>query len=398
MTSSSQVWLLAKREFVERGRAKAFIIAMSLIALAILAVGPVIKAVAPGEPDATVVGLVGIEVPGIDEELSAQGDLFAIAIEVVRYGSVAEAEAALEDGSADVVLAGGDEIVFYDAESTRLIALVQRSVDTVITESMLRDRGLSEDEIAAVRNPVPVTVSVVEEIDPREEIKRGATFVGTLLLYVSIIVFGQFVAMGTVEEKQNRVVEVVLSRVQAWQILVGKVAGIGLLGLLQLAIFLGAAFISAQIAGFADVDVTGIGLPIIGGVFFWFVLGYTFYAFLYAAVGSTVSRQEDLQGAIILPIIVIFPGYLLAIAAVENAETLVVRIGSLLPMWAPFVMPVRIAADAAAPWEVALAVVGSIVGAIGLVWIGSRVYRGALLHVGTRMKLKDAWKVAVGGR
>jgi len=129
-------------------------------------------------------------------------------------------------------------------------------------------------------------------------------------------------------------------------------------------------------------------------VFFWFVLGYAFYAFLYAAVGSTVSRQEDLQSAIMVPIALILPGYLLAIAAADNPDSIVVRIGSMMPMWAPFVMPVRIASGSAAPWEIGIAVAGCILGSIALVRIGSRVYTGALLRTGTKVKIRDAWKAA----
>lgn len=397
MSAGSQVWLLAKREFVERSRTKAFIITMAVIAGAILIAGPVISALTGDEAEASVVGLVGTELPGIEQEFKAQGELFAIEIEVVRYGSRDEAESSLEDGDAQVVMVDSAEIVFHEDQSTTLTALIQRAVDTVVTESMLSDLGLSDGEIAAARNLAPLSVSVVIVTDTDDDVHRGAAFVGAILLYVSIIMFGQFVAMGTVEEKQNRVVEVLLSRVRAWQVLVGKVAGIGVLGLVQLAILLGAALISAQLAGFTDIDVAAIGLPIIARVFFWFVLGYAFYAFLYAAVGSTVSRQEDLQGAIMLPVVVILPGYLLAIAAAEDPDALVARVGSLLPMWSPFVMPVRIAAGSAAPWEIAVAIVGSVVAAIGLVWVGSRIYRGALLHVGTKLKIRDAWRAAAGG-
>ncbi len=397
MSAGGQVWLLAKREFVERSRTKAFIITMAVIAGVILIAGPVISALTGDEPEASVVGFVGTELPRIEQELKAQGELFAIEIEVVRYGSRDQAESSLEDGDAHVVLVDSAEIVFQENQSTTLTALIQRAVDTVVTESMLSDLGLSDEEIAAARNPAPLSVSVVIVTDAGDDAQRGAAFVGAILLYVSIIMFGQFVAMGTVEEKQNRVVEVLLSRVRAWQVLVGKVAGIGVLGLVQLAILLGAALISAQMAGFTDIDVAAIGLPIIARVFFWFVLGYAFYAFLYAAVGSTVSRQEDLQGAIMLPVVVILPGYLLAIAAAEDPDALIARIGSLLPMWSPFVMPVRIAAGSAAPWEIAVAIVGSVLGAIGLVWVGSRIYRGALLHVGTKLKIRDAWKAAAGG-
>lgn len=393
MNPWAQVWLLAKREFVERGRSRPFIITMTLIAVGILAVGPVVSALSGGDPEATTIGLVGTQPGGIEKELVAQGELFGIEIEVTRYTS-SDYGASLEDGAADAVLVDGAEVVFYEHVSTRLTALIQRSVDSVVTRAMLDDLGLSEGDIAVLTDPAPVSVSTVEESDIEEDARRGAAFVGAIVLYGSIIMFGQFVAMGTVEEKQNRVVEVVLSRVRSWQVLVGKVAGIGLLGLLQLAIIVGAAYGTTRLAGVDDIDVAAIGLPIIAGLFFWFILGYTFYAFLYAAVGSTVSRQEDLQGAIMLPIGLILPGYLLAIAASENPDGVFPRIGSLLPMWAPFVMPVRIAADSAAPWEIAVAVIGSIAGAFALVWIGSRVYRGALLRTGTKVKIRDAWKAA----
>lgn len=390
----TQVWLLAKREFVERGRSKPFLVTVAVLVVAIIAIGPVMSALTGGDPEATMVGLVGTELSGIEDELKTQGDVFEIEIDVVRYSSTDEAEKALEEGDADAVLADGDELVFYDNDSLRLTALIQRAVDTVVTESFFEDLGLSAAEIATLQSPVPLKVSTVEETDPQEDAKRVAAFAGAMVLYVSVIMFGQFVAMGTVEEKQNRVVEVVLSRVQSWQVLVGKVAGIGLLALLQLGLLLGAGYISAQLAGLKDIDVTAIGLPIIAGVFFWFLLGYMFYAFLFAAVGSTVSRQEDLQGVIFLPIGLILPGYLLAIAAAENPDGLLVRVGSLLPMWAPFVMPVRIAAGSAAGWEIAVAVVGSIIGAVALVWIGSRVYRGALLRTGSKVKITDAWRAA----
>jgi ABC-2 type transport system permease protein len=389
-----QIWLLAKREFVERGRSKPLLVTMAVLAVAIIAIGPVTSALMGGDPEATTVGLVGTELPGIEDELKTQGDVFEIEIDVVRYSSTDQAENALEAGDVDAVLANNNELIFYDNDSLRLTALIQRAVDAVVTGSFLEDLGLSASEIATLQNPVPLVVSTVEETEPQEDAKRVAAFFGAIVLYISIIMFGQFVAMGTVEEKQNRVVEVVLSRVRSWQVLVGKVAGIGLLALLQLGVLLGAAYISAQLAGIADIDVAAIGLPIIAGVFFWFVLGYTFYAFLFAAVGSTVSRQEDLQGVIFLPIGLILPGYLLAIAAAENPDGLLVRLGSLAPMWAPFVMPVRIAAGSAAGWEIAVAVVGSIVGAVALVWIGARVYRGALLRTGTKVKITDAWRAA----
>lgn len=390
----SQVALLAKREFLERARSKPFIITMTLLAAAILAIGPVVNLLSGGEDEATKIGLVGDEPPGIEQELQTQAALFDMDIEVQRFAGRGAAEDALSNGDVAVVLVDGSEIAFHTESSSRLTALVHSAVDTTVKTAALTDVGLSESEIAAVVEPVPMEVTTIEEENTQDEARRGAAFAGAILLYISIIMFGQFVAMGTVEEKQNRVVEVILSRVRPWQVLVGKVVGIGLLGLLQLLVFAGAAYMSAQMADLPDVDVAAIGLPIIASLFFWFILGYTFYAFLYAAVGSTVSRQEDLQGAIMIPIVLIMPGYLLAIMAAENPDGLLPTIASWMPPWAPFVMPVRIAADVAQPWEIVVAVIGTVLGAIALVWIGSRVYSGALLRTGGKIKLREAWKAA----
>lgn len=390
----SQVALLAKREFLERARSKPFIITMTLLAAAILAIGPVVNLLSGGEDEATKIGLVGDEPPGIEQELQTQAALFDMDIEVQRFAGRGAAEDALSNGDVAVVLVDGSEIAFHTESSSRLTALVHSAVDTTVKTAALTDVGLSESEIAAVVEPVPMEVTTIEEENTQDEARRGAAFAGAILLYISIIMFGQFVAMGTVEEKQNRVVEVILSRVRPWQVLVGKVVGIGLLGLLQLLVFAGAAYMSAQMADLPDVDVAAIGLPIIASLFFWFILGYTFYAFLYAAVGSTVSRQEDLQGAIMIPIVLIMPGYLLAIMAAENPDGLLPTIASWMPPWAPFVMPVRIAADVAQPWEIVVAVIGTVLGAIALVWIGSRVYSGALLRTSGKVKLREAWKAA----
>jgi ABC-2 type transport system permease protein len=390
----TQVVLLAKREFIQRVTSKTFMVTMAMLTLAILAVGPIAGLVTGGPTEATNIGLVGQEPPSVEQELQAQATVFGIEIEIERFSTRTEAESSLVEGSVAVVVVDGDEVLFHEEASSRLTALVHNAVDTAVKTAALSGMGLSEDEISSVVEPVPLAVTTIGEKDVQNDAETGAAFLGAILLYASVVIFGQFVAMGTVEEKQNRVVEVILSRVRPWQILVGKVVGIGLLGLLQLVILAGAAYTSAQIADFSDIDVASIGLPIIASVIFWFILGYAFYAFLYAAVGSTVSRQEDLQGAIILPVGLILPGYFAAITAAENPDGSIATIASWVPPWAPFVMPVRLATGDPQAWEVVVAVGGTVLGAIALVWIGSRVYAGALLRTGSRVKFREAWRAA----
>jgi ABC-2 type transport system permease protein len=392
MSPWTQVALLARREFGQRVASKAFRVTMSLLTIAILAVGPIVSLIAGGPAEATKIGLVGEVTPGIEQAMHAQAALLDMEIEVTRFATRAEAESALADGSVAVIVVDENEMVFQTEASSRLTALVHGAVDTTTKMAALSELGLSESEIASVVEPLPMTITTIEKKDLQDDASSAAAFVGAILLYASIVLFGQFVAMGTVEEKQNRVVEVILSRVRPWQVLVGKVGGIGLLGLLQLVVLAGAAYVSAELGDFSGIDVAAIGVPIIISLIFWFILGYAFYAFLYAAVGSTVSRQEDLQGAIILPVGLILPGYFAAIIAAENPDGLIPTIASWLPPWAPFVMPVRIAAADPQIWEILIAVAGTALGAVALVWIGSRVYAGALLRTGRRIKLREAWK------
>ena len=194
------------------------------------------------------------------------------------------------------------------------------------------------------------------------------------------------------EEKQNRVVEVVLSRVKSAQILVGKVLGIGALGLAQLLVLAATVAVVLSIIEIPEVSLPGLGAEIIGGVIFWFLLGYTLYAFINATLGATVSRQEDLGSVAILPGLLVLPGFFIAVQAIENPDLVLVRLASFFPPCTPIVMPVRSAVGNAPFWEVALSVVLVLAAIYLLVRIGARVYTGALLRTGGKVKLREAWK------
>ena len=208
--------------------------------------------------------------------------------------------------------------------------------------------------------------------------------------------FGQFVLMGVMEEKQNRVVEVVLSRVTPTQVLTGKIIGVGLLGIIQVLILGGAALGVFTVIDLADVDLSALGLEIIGVVLFWYLLGYTFYSVMYGALGATVSRQEDMQGAVLVPVMLIVPGFFFGQIAAESPDALLARIGSLVPMWSPMVMPVRAAVSDVPIWEVVLAIGIVVVSVYGLVRLGGRIYTGAILNLGSKVRLRDAWRASNG--
>ena len=212
-------------------------------------------------------------------------------------------------------------------------------------------------------------------------------------MFIAINMFGQFVLLGVMEEKSSRVVEVVLSRARPSEVLAGKVLGIGLLGLAELVALGAAALVTVRL-----VDVPGLdALPSIGAtavvtMLAWFVLGYTFYAVLYAALGATVSRQEDVQGAAMLPTLLLLPGYFVGLVGLQDPTNAWTHMFSLLPIWAPIVMPARIALGVAPWWEVGLSVALVVLSAWALIVLSGRIYAGAILRIGRKVPLRDAWR------
>jgi ABC-2 type transport system permease protein len=383
--------LLAKREFVTRAKSKVFLVATAVIALVIVAIGPIVTLFAD-DPEPIRIGIVGIEPVGIEEGLAARAALSEQPIEITHYDLPAAAEADLEDGTVDALLVDGTSIVFNEDESLVVVQVVTDSVNSSARIVLMEDLGLTPEEMRQLNEPEQLTVRTLVAPDPEDRPRRVAAFAGTLVLFVTILTFGQFVAMGTVEEKQNRVVEIVLSRVKPSQVLVGKVLGIGALALAQLLVLAAAGLVAVNIIDIEGVPLGSIGAAIVAAVVFWFLLGYTLYAFLYATVGATVSRQEDLQGVLLLPAIFILPGFFISQLAVADPDLAIVRFGSFFPPWTPMLMPMRTALGSAEPWEVALSIALVVASIVLLIWVGSRVYTGALLRTGGTVKLRDAWK------
>jgi ABC-2 type transport system permease protein len=390
-----QVFEVARREFVQRARSRAFQITMLLTLGIIVAMGPILLLIQDESPPVRV-GIVGEQPEGFRAAVEAQAAALGTDVEVSSFGSIAGAESALVDGAVDVLLVDGTELVWQEEISVRITSIVSGALLDTERRAAITELGLTDEEVARLLVPVPLSERVLVVEDPEETPRRIGALAGMFVLYMSILIFGQFVAMGIVEEKQNRVVEVVLSRIKPAQLLVGKVLGIGALGLLQVLAIGAAAVVALTFVDLPDVSLAGLGAEIIASVVFWYLLGFTLYSFLYAALGATVSRQEDLQGAVILPVFLILPGFFLAQVAVEFPDGTLATVGSLVPFWTPMVMPVRMASGGV-PWaQVALSVALVALTIVVLVRVGARVYSGAVLRTGARVKLRDAWKGARG--
>jgi ABC-2 type transport system permease protein len=210
------------------------------------------------------------------------------------------------------------------------------------------------------------------------------------LLYIALAGYGSFVATGIVQEKASRIVEILLSTVRPRQLLFGKVVGIGLVGFIQLVV-LGAVGLVTVMQTHA-INVPAVGVVAVLGGLLWFVLGFVFYALIYAAAGSMVSRQEDVA-AVTAPIgILIIGSYFVFFWVEANPANPIGVALSLLPPFAPVLMPGRMAIGDAQAWQVVLAVLLMLAAIVGMNSLAARVYSNSVLRIGSRVRLADAWR------
>jgi ABC-type Na+ efflux pump permease subunit len=225
----------------------------------------------------------------------------------------------------------------------------------------------------------------------------GIVFV--VLIFITLVIYGMWVAAGVVAEKTSRVMELMISAASARQLVVGKVVGIGAAGLTQAVCILVPAVAALAVEDAVAVAILGPGpsvAPSLAGLtpalltayLSFFVLGFTLYALVYAAAGSLVSRAEDLQ-MLALPLsLVAIAGYFLAVMSLTGGTTALIRFASYVPFWSPFVMLTRLTVGRVEPWEVVVSF-GLLIAAIGVVGaVAVRVYAAGVLLYGQRPSLR----------
>ncbi|RBY77955.1 ABC transporter permease [Blastococcus sp. TF02-09] len=380
-SSGELVRLVAGREIATRIRDKGFIISSIVILLVI--VGAVLVQVLTGSgEDQRRVGLVGGDAALVGA-LEAQGEALDVDVEVVEFDDAAAARTAVDEEDVDgALLAGDDELLVHESAGGTLEAIVQGAVGQLAVAEQLTDAGIGQLDVPEV------AVTALDADAAADQQQVVAAIFGVVILYSLLILFGQFIAQGVVEEKSSRVVELLLATMRPWQLLAGKILGLGLLALGQI-VAIGVVAVGAALA-FDVVDVPGDLISTVAIVIAWFVLGYAWYAAVFAVAASLVSRQEDLATVLMPTSMVLIVAFFIGIQAASDPGGLLARVTSYVPGLSPLVMPVRQAAGEVAAWEIALAVALMLVAIVLVVRVGGRVYSGALLRTGGKIKLREA--------
>ena len=378
MSGRHAIGLVAWREIRERLRSKAFL-ASTLLILALVGGSAFLDRLV--NPEKTYRVAVTAPAPtGLAAALQRAAQPFDDAKVRVRVVDSATAgRQLLDDEQVDVLLfLSDDRLVFRDNVDTKAAAVADTAV-------------------RALRNELPPSPELTTATlhPPDKESDDAATLVaygGSILLFMSLAFYGQWVISGVVEEKNNRVVEVILSAVRARHLLAGKVIGIGSLGFAQLALVAGVAA-GLLVAGVFDAPAE------LGGdmalVIPWFVLGYALYAVAYAVAGALASSQQNAdtagQPVTYALIAVYFAGYA---TLSSNAEGPLASLLTVFPLTAPLVLPARSALVGVPLWQHALAVVLVLSAIYALVRFAGRVYAHGLLHGGSRLGVRAAWRLA----
>ena len=389
MNGWRQGWLVARRELRERSRSRAFLASVVIMILAVVA-AIALPALIDAGGGTKHVGLTGTTPANLADTITAQGDAVGAKTNIRHYDTLPAAEQAVRDGSIDVLVVDTSRLEWQRRADDQLKAIVTAAIQISAVQDRADAAGMSAADLATLLAPVAINNVELGQVAGRSPDDETAAFIMTVLLFMTITTYGAMVLNGVVEEKASRVVEVLLARIPARSLLAGKITGIGLLGLGQVAVVALAALIAAT-------TISDVNLPTVrGGVLLWaviwFVLGYALYATVFGTLGSLASRPEDAQSVSGPISVVLVLVYFVSFAAIGSPDTTWARLISWLPVTAPIAMPTRIAMGAAAWWEPALAAALTAAAIAVLVVVGGRVYTAAVLHNGPTLKLRDAWQ------
>ncbi len=393
MRPPSPVLLVSRREVVERVRAKSYLVSTGIYLLVALA-SVIIPQLAGDDETVYRVGVAGARSAEIEQAVSQLAQTVDATVRTRRYPDAAAAAAAVRERSVQAAVVDGTRLLSRGEPVEELDFLLNTAVFQARLTERLAAAGVPAGEAASVLQAAPLQQERVEEARPVREDNRPLAFAGVLVIYLLLLTYGITVANGVLEEKSSRVSEVLLGALRPSQLLAGKVLGIGVVALVQLAVVGVPTAIVALALGSLDLP---SGTPLtLAAVALWSMLGYGLYSCIFAAAGAAASRPEDVGNATAPVTILIAATYFVAVASLQQPDSTFARVVSFIPPMAPMTMLPRTAVGNVAPWEVPVSVALVLATTYATVRLGARIYAGGIRRPGPRVKLREAWRAAAG--
>lgn len=295
-----------------------------------------------------------------------------------------------EDVAAAVVGDDYDDLRVLGAETVpdEVELLVRSAATQLQVARAAAGAGLTADQVAALTAPEPPPIELLTPRPTGSIPPQFLVLVFAFLFYISVLTFGMSIAQSVVEEKQSRVVELLVAALPVRWLLAGKVLGNTLMAVGQIVVIVGAGLLGTLAAG-ESAALTQI-VRASGWFLVFFLLGFVMLACLWAVAGSLASRVEDLTSTtVVMQVLVVVP-FFAAIFAIDPGPNQ--RALSYFPFTAPLLMPARVVLGNAAPWEPYVAAGVVLATAVLFVLLGARLYRGSVLHTSGRLKASQAWR------
>jgi ABC-2 type transport system permease protein len=391
---SRGTWLVARREVDNRLRTRSFFVATLVSALVLAGFVLMQSTVFDGDRRDTI-GLAGQAI-AVSDQLVSEARQVGRSVRTVEVTDLAAGRTQVADGSLDALVSGAP---------AALAVLVNQSLDDelrgvlngLVRQQVLRGQlaaledsaGLDVNSILRNVSEAHVTVRALSPVDNSLSERLPMALVVVALLYLALLLYGSLVAQGVVEEKSSRVVEFLLAAVRPRQLLAGKVLGLGLVGLVQLAV----VGVVGLVVGAAVSVLPSFGAAVaaLAWGLLWYVLGFLLYAMVFAAVGALVSRQEDVQSVLMPVTAVLVVAFVLGIAVLSRDPTgTTTTVLSLIPPFSPILMPGRLALAATPFWQAALALALTSATIVLLSRAGAQIYQNSLLRKDSRVTLRQA--------
>jgi ABC-2 type transport system permease protein len=422
-----RAWAVIRREFTEMVRTKAFIIGTLagpfLIALLVLAPALFTRASGGGERQVLVLDATGA---GIGTEIAAAlgssegvpgdpgaGTTFRVEVRTVGGPATAEREAARArieaagERSLDgyLFLPGGfleGEAGLYEgrnATSLTQMAQLDMAVALAVRTRRMQDAGVPPELMAGIMMPSRVEkrrpgIGAAETAGAETAMVLGYLMV--LAVYFAVILFAATVMRGVLEEKRDRIVEVLLSSIRAHQFIIGKVLGIGLASLLQMMVWVGFAALAIAFGpriaagyGVSIPELPTVGPTVAIAFLFFFTTGFLLYAAMFGAAGAIATTDQEanqLQFPVTIPLLI---GFFMAYTVLVDADSTMAVAGTLIPWTAPVVIPFRSVMTDIPLTQYLAAAVLMILAVMGTMWVTAKIYRIGMLSTGKRPTLRE---------
>ncbi len=291
---------------------------------------------------------------------------------------------------------------FYSRKSGDIIIneTLKDALNNAVRSQRLADANISEDKLKELSESVRWSVTKIDESGEKSEGDTGflAGFVIAFMIYLNLAIYGQMIMSTVVEEKETRVAEILFSSAKPFELMMGKLVGVGLAGLTQFAIWVVSAAIlvafilPSMLAAGWDVSLPLISILDIIYFLIYFLLGFFLYASIFALIGSMVTSVQEGGQFAFLPVMLMLVGFYFSFAVIRDPNSTLSVWASIAPFIAPMTMPIRILSETPPFWQIALSILVNCAAIAGLIWTASRVYRVGMLMYGKRATIPEVWK------